>query len=86
MTRKEQIRDAAEFYSKKNEKVPIPYLDFVEAAEWADRTMIEKMYMWLESNIDKYAIVLHSINGDELEEHIVLTKSFKEDFMKAMEE
>lgn len=86
MTRKEQIRGAAEFYSKKNKIVPIPYLDFIEAAEWADRTMIEKMYQWLENNIDKYTTVLHSINGDELEKHVVLTKSFEKDFTKAMEE
>ena len=87
MTRKEQIRDAAEFYSKKNKIVPIPYLDFIEAAEWADRTMIEKIYLWLEDNIDKYAkAVLHSNGDGKLEEKIVLTKSFQKDFTKAMEE
>lgn len=86
MTRKEQIMDAAMFYAKKNEKVPMPYLDFIEAAEWADRTMIEKMYLWLEDNINKYAkAVLNSNGSGKLEEKIILTKSFKEDFIKAME-
>lgn len=53
-------------------------IGFVEGAQWADNTMIEKMCEWLGSNIDKYAMV----DGDK----IVLTESFKEDFKKAMEE
>ena len=51
MTRKEQIRDAAEFYSKKNKKEPIPFLDFIEAAEWADRTMLFKISEYLEDKL-----------------------------------
>ena len=51
MTRKEQIRDAAEFYSKKNKIVPIPYLDFIEAAEWADRTMLDKISEYLRGKL-----------------------------------
>lgn len=41
--------------------------------------MIKKMCDWLESNIDKYAMVLYSINDDgleKLEEHIISIKSF----------
>lgn len=68
MTRKAQIMDAAMFYAKKNENTPILYLDFVEAAEWADRTMIEKMYLWLEDNINKYAKAVLHFNGDKREE------------------
>ena len=49
MTRKEQITDAAFFYANKNKKEPCPYLDFIEAVEWADRTMIEKACEKLES-------------------------------------
>ena len=48
MTRKEQIMDAAMFFAKKNKNNPSPYLDFVEAAEWADRTMIDKACEWME--------------------------------------
>ena len=51
MTRKEQIRDAAEFYSKKNKIEPIPFLDFIEAAEWADRTMLFKISEYLEGKL-----------------------------------
>lgn len=50
MTRKEQITDAAFFYANKNKKDPIPYLDFIEAVEWADRTMIEKLSNYLQDN------------------------------------
>lgn len=51
MTRKEQIMDAAMFYAKKNEKVPMPYLDFIEAAEWADRTMLDKISEYLRGKL-----------------------------------
>ena len=82
MNREEQIEKEAKRVSYNGDE----FHSFIQGAEWADETMIEKMYRWLESNIDKYAMVLHSIDGDELEERIVLTKSFKEDFIKAMEE
>ena len=82
MTRKEQIRDAAEFYSKKNKKVPIPYLDFIEAAEWADRTMIEKVNNML------YAM----LSTQEINDYDYVTapaydniEDFIEDFCKAIE-
>ena len=51
MARKEQIRDAAMYYGKKNEKVPFPYLDFIEAAEWADRTMLDKISEYLRGKL-----------------------------------
>ena len=51
MTRKEQIMDAAMFFAKKNKKHPIPYLDFVEAAEWADRTMLLKISEYLRGKL-----------------------------------
>ena len=72
MTRKEHIIDAAMFFAKKNEKVPMPYLDIVEAAEWADRTMIEKACEWLMQQEEMIGI---SFEND-----------FIERFKKAMEE
>ena len=51
MTRKEQIIDAAMYFAKKNEKVPMPYLDFVEAAEWADRTMLLRISEYLRGKL-----------------------------------
>lgn len=63
MTRKEQIMDAAMFYAKKNENTPIPYLDFIEAAEWADRTMLFRISEYLrgklpDKEIDKLCKVM----------------------------
>lgn len=44
MTRNEQIKQAAEFYAKKSIRDKgIAYLEFIESAEWADATLIEKM-------------------------------------------
>lgn len=82
MTRKEQIMDAAMFFAKKNENIPIPYLDFVEAAEWADRTMVEKMCKWLETiNFEKDYIDRADYGGCFFKEEY-----FINDFRKAMEE
>ena len=52
MNRKDQIKNAAMFFANKNKSNPVPYLDFVEAAEWADRTMIERVRQWLVDNRD----------------------------------
>ena len=51
MTRKEEIMDAAMFFAKKNKNNPSPYLDFVEAAEWADRTMMVKISDYLKGKL-----------------------------------
>ena len=81
MKREKQINEAAnEYYNPKNDA---PYslqmrVGFYEGANWADKTMVEKICGWLESDIDKYLMA----DGDK----IILTKSFKEDFMKSMEE
>lgn len=83
MTRKEQIMDVAMFYAKKNENTPIPYLDFVEAAEWADRTMIYKACEWFEC-ID-FKGDYFTIDSDDGCIFFNIDK-FIEDFSKAMEE
>ena len=51
MTRKEQIMDAAMFFAEKHKNTPIPYLDFVEGAEWADRTMLLKISEYLRGKL-----------------------------------
>lgn len=81
MKREEQIIETAKKYY--NPKTISTFslqmrFGFITGAKWADKTMIEKMHEWLESNIEKYAMV----DGDK----IVLTESFKELFKKAMEE
>lgn len=50
MTRQEQIKEAAfEYANKSIQDKGIAYLEFIEVAEWADRTLIEKTCEWLES-------------------------------------
>lgn len=49
MERKEEIMGAALFFARKNKNNPSPYLDFVEAAEWADRTMELRVRDYLET-------------------------------------
>ena len=49
MERKEEIMNAALCFAKKNKNNPSPYFDFVEAAEWADRTMELRVRDYLES-------------------------------------
>ena len=77
---KEIIETGNEYYNPESDTGYTLHsrIGFVEGAQWADGTMIEKMCEWLESNIEKYAMV----DGDK----IVLTESFKELFKKAMEE
>ena len=65
--------DAAMFFAKKNKNNPSPYLDFVEAAEWADRTMIDKACEWMELRL------VGTIGSEDAYE-------FLAKFRKAMEE
>mgnify|MGYP003288542480 CR=1 FL=1 len=83
MTRREEIRQEA------HRKYPyvggtkglicensIPI--FIQGAEWADKTMIEKACKWLSNNKDNYII---DIEGETLIDEQIIT-----DFHKAMEE
>lgn len=65
MTRKEQITDAAMFFAKKNKNNPSPYLDFVEAVEWADRTMIERVRNKLQESVYDNYFEMHDDFIDE---------------------
>lgn len=52
MTRTEQIQKAAmEHASCKPQDKENAYLDFVRTAEWADRTMIERVCEWMEKQV-----------------------------------
>ena len=81
MNREEQIEKEAKRVSRNGDE----FHSFIQGAEFADETMIEKIYEWLKDNIDEYATLMQSIDGDKLEEKIVIIKSFKEDFMKSLE-
>ena len=82
MTRKEQIMNAAEFYSKKNKIEPIPYLDFIEAAEWADRTMNEKVRNMLYAMMSTQEINNYDYVTVPAYDNV---EDFIEDFCKAIE-
>lgn len=48
MNRQEQIQKAAlEYVNKSIQDKGTAYLEFIEAVEWADETMIEKACKWL---------------------------------------
>lgn len=48
MTRNEQVKQAAISYANKSIRDKgIAYLEFIEAVEWADATLIEKACRWL---------------------------------------
>ena len=73
MTRREEIEKAAnEFY--KGDEVST----FVVAAQWADKTMIEKAVEWLNNNWREYVYQ----DGDG----IVHFNHWESDFRKGMEE
>jgi len=78
MTRKEEREQASfEYHSK-------PYLgaikdDFVNGAEWADETMIEKVCDWLEDNIYDYLYINRDFNEADYKKDLIedLKKSMK---------
>lgn len=58
MTRREEIEKAAFNYINSDavsaENMQLAFGDFVNGAEWADKTMIEKACEWLDQNVVKY--------------------------------
>ena len=79
MTREEQIEKEARLVSYNGDE----FTSFIQGAEWADKTMIEKACRWLEENIDAYSKVVIVENSIPT---IVLTEDFKTNFKKAMED
>ena len=58
MERKKEIEKAAREYMKSDAVSPmnmqLAYGDFINGAEWADKTMIEKATTWLFENVYDY--------------------------------
>ena len=82
MKRKEQIDKAAlEYANKSIRDKGIAYLEFIEAAEWADRTMIDKACEWLQC-ID-FEVEYFTIDSDGYT--FFNADKFIEDFCKTME-
>ena len=83
MKRKEQIDKAAlEYANKSIRDKGIAYLEFIEAVEWADRTMVGKARDWLQC-ID-FEVEYFTTDSDG---YIFFNADkFIENFCKAMEE
>ena len=81
MTRREEIEKAATDYINSDAVSPmnmqLAFGDFINGAEWADKTMIEKALDWLKD------MTLDYIQGDVRDFDFY---SFEKDFRKAMEE
>ena len=82
MSRREVIREAALEYAKKSIRDKgIAYLEFIEAAEFADRTMIGKARDWLQDVDFEVDYVTTDSDGCT-----VFADKFIEKFCKVMEE
>ena len=73
MTREQQIENEAYRVSNNSDE----FNSFIQGAEWADETMLEKVCEWLEFNYTEY--LDNSRLGINMKEMV-------EDFRKAMEE
>ena len=82
MSRRKFIDEAALYYAKKSIRDKgIAYLEFIEAAEFADRTMIGKARDWLQDVDFEVDYVTTDSDG-----RTVFADKFIEKFCKAMEE
>jgi hypothetical protein len=77
MTREEQIEKEAKRVSYNGDE----FNSFIQGAEWADESMIEKMYKWLET-IDFEMEYMNSSDGYTFFDK----EKFINDFRKTMEE
>lgn len=79
MTRDEQVKQAAISYANKSIRDKgIAYLEFIEAVEWADATLIEKACNWLRGQ------VYQEYPGGPLKR--LITDEMIDQFIKTMED
>lgn len=79
MTRDERVKQAAKSYANKSIRDKgIAYLEFIEAVEWADATLIEKACNWLRDQ------VYQEYPGGPLER--LITDDMIDDFIKTIKE
>ena len=83
MTRREEIEKAAFNYINSDavsaENMQLAFGDFINGAEWMQKTMLDKAYEWILSNMPKY------VKADKLDVFIN-NLDMASDFRKAMEE
>ena len=95
MTREEQIREASIDYQLSTDPRAIggdAFADmaremninpsFIAGANWADKTMIDKAFEWIEENIGGYEDIYYDVGGYVNPEFH--TEEFIKDFKKAM--
>jgi hypothetical protein len=79
MTRREEIEKAANDYINSDAvstmNMQLAFGDFINGAEWADKTMIEKACEWIIENMPHYVSKDYTYEVD-----------MADDFRKAMEE
>lgn len=80
MTREEEIEKEAHRVSNNGDE----YTSFIQGAEWADKTMIEKACKWLKENID--LVAMDTVNARSGHHEIVMMNVFERKFREAMEE
>lgn len=82
MKRKEQIEKAAFEHINSDAVSPmnmqLAFGDFINGAEWADKTMIEKACEWIKENFVNYT-------GVDVSPYYIYDDEFVEDFRKEME-
>lgn len=76
MNREEEINKEAHRVSYNGDE----FSSFIQAAEWADKTMIEKVCDWIKTHIEEY-YTYDAWNGDYIDVDALIT-----DFKKKMEE
>lgn len=76
MIRQEEIEKEAHRVSNNGDE----YTSFIQGAEWADKTMIEKVCEWLKDNVNNY------LDWYDWGECKLNTDELLYDFRKAMEE
>lgn len=80
LTRQEEIEKEAYRVSNNGDE----YTSFIQGAEWADKTMIEKACKWLKENID--LVAMDTVNARSGYHEIVMMNDFERKFREAMEE
>lgn len=80
LTREEEIEKEAYRVSNNGDE----YTSFIQGAEWADKTMIEKACKWLKENID--LVAMDTVNARSGYHEIVMMNDFERKFREAMEE
>ena len=56
----------------------------IHTAEWADKTMLDKVCQWLDENMQDYANCVYE--GEELTDEARVSSNLMKDLRKAMEE